>query len=86
MALPPIDDADYAWFRKTFNGLFWKPVSIEGWIVTGIWFFSNIWYLREIDWSARGFTHALTDAGFFLIISTLVLLFIVYHSRGRRWE
>ena len=86
MALPPIDDADYAWFRKTFDGLFWRPVSVEGWIVTAIWILSNTWYLRKASEQAHSAEDLAIDFGFFLVISTLVLLAIVYHSRGRRWE
>ena len=86
MALPPIDDADYVWFRKTFDGLFWRPVSVEGWIVTAIWAVSNIWYFRKAEAATHSVSDTFIEFGFFAILSTLVLLAIVHHTKGRRWE
>ncbi len=86
MPLPPLDDTNYVWFRKTIDGLLWMPVTVEGRIVVAIWILANIWNLRKQLLLDTMTGDAWIDVGFFTVISTLILLGIIHLTKGRRWD
>ena len=76
---------EHIWFRKTANGLCWKPISWQGWAVTVVWAFANGWYLRKVDGTSHSISDTLLGYAVFFIVSTLVLLFVIRKRCDRGW-
>lgn len=74
------------WFRKTIDGLLWKPVAWQGWVVLCVWCFVNMWKLIQIDAVSHSASDTLLNAAPFFIVTTLVYLLIVRKTSGRNWE
>jgi hypothetical protein len=74
------------WFRKTFNGAWWRPVSWQGWAITGSWLALNLWYIVRVGKLSLSLTNTIVDTVPFFIISTIIYLLIVRTHCERQWE
>ncbi len=74
------------WFRKTSDGLLWKPVAWQGWFIVALWACANLWKVAKIEQFSHSASDALLNAAPFFIVTTLIFLLIVRKTSGRNWE
>ena len=74
------------WFRKTFDGRLWRPITWQGWTITTLWILVNVWYFARVDSQAHSASDTLLGVGPFFVVSTILYLVIIRTHCGRQWE
>ncbi len=73
------------WFRKTVDGLLWKPIAWQGWFILSLWAAANVWKITKLEKFSHSVSDTLLNAAPFFIVTTLFLLLIVRKTSGRNW-
>ena len=73
------------WFRKSKDGLYWRPITWHGWTLGFIWAAANIWYFLKVDLVSVSANQTLLDAAPFFVLSTIILLVLVHCHTDRNW-